>query len=122
EVEPKRLPFTTEAVGADAGLESFATLSNGDKIANPRFFREEEKQLAKVQQKLSKTERKSKERERRRKIVARLHERIAWKRENFAHQESRKIINKFGIICVENLMILNMMRNHCLAKSIADAA
>ena len=122
EVEPKRLPFTTEAVGADVGLESFATLSNGDKIPNPRFYREEEKELAKAQQKLSKTERKSKERKQRKRVVARVHERIAFKRDNFVHQESRKIINKFGFICVENLMILNMLKNHCLAKSIADAA
>jgi len=126
EVEALMLPqsanASAEAVGSDAGLHSFSTLSTGEKIDNPRFFREEEKELAKVQRKLSKTERKSKERSERKKIVARVHERIANKRHDFAHQESRKVVNKYGIICVEDLQILNMMKNHCLAKSIADAA
>lgn len=122
EVEAKPLPFVADAAGADAGLHSFSTLSNGEKINNPRFFRTEEQELAKAQRKLSKTERRTKERKERKRIVARVHERIAFKRHNFVHQESRKIINKFGIICVENLMILNMLKNHCLAKSIADVA
>jgi putative transposase len=122
EVHPKRLPANISAIGIDAGLSNFATLSDDSRIENPRFFRTEEQELAKVQKKLSQTERKSSARKHRRHIVARVHERIAFKRENFAHQESRKIVDKFGIICIEDLMILNMMKNHCLAKSIGDVA
>ena len=122
EVEPKPLPASAEAVGIDAGLQSFATLSNEDKISNPRFFRKEETELARVQRKLAAAPKRSKERNKRRKIAARVHERIANKRNDFAHQQSRKIVNRFGIICIEDLMILNMVKNHCLAKSITDAA
>src|SRR5262249_20491499 len=84
EVETVPLPESTEAMGADAGLEAFATLSTGEKIDNPRFLREEEKQLTKAQKKLSTAPKGSSERKRRRKVVARRHERIANKRNNFA--------------------------------------
>jgi len=110
------------AVGIDVGLESFATLSNGEKIANPRFFRSEEHELAKVQRKLAKAEKGTPERRKRRKVVSRVHERIARRRSNFAHQESRKLVNRFGILAFEDLNARGMLKNHCLAKSIVDAA
>lgn len=122
EVIPKRLPKSEEEVGLDAGLKHFATLSNGEVIENPRFFREEEKELARTQRALSKVPKGNKERKEKKKVVARVHERITNKRENFAHQEARKIVNFYGIICVEALRILNMMQNSKLSKSIADAA
>ena len=122
ETSPQSLAPDSRAVGIDVGLSSFATLSNGEKIANPRFFREEEKELAKVQRKLSKAEKGTPERTRRRKIVSRVHERITNRRSNFAHQESRKLIARFGILAFEDLNINRMLKNHCLAKSIADAA
>jgi len=112
------------AVGVDMGLESFATLSDGGKINNPRFFRQEEKKLAKAQRKLSAQKKGSKARANARKVVARIHERINWKRHNFAHQESRKIVNKYNTICVENLSINDIKKNNfrCINKSIGDAA
>jgi putative transposase len=97
-------------------------LSNSEKIANPRFFRVEERELARVQPKLSKAEKGSRERAKRRKVVSRVQERIANRRSNFAHQESRKLVNRFGILVFEDLNTLLMLKNHCLAKSIADAA
>jgi len=120
-VEPKRLPKNAEAVGLDVGLKTFATLSNGQEIANPRFFRQGEKALAKVQRKLSKEAKGTKERRFRRKAVARVHEGIGFKRNNFTHQYSRKIVNQFGTILVEDLRVNRMVKNHRLAKSIADA-
>lgn len=122
ETSPQPLAPDSRAVGIDVGLSSFATLSNGTQIAHPRFFRAEEKELAKVQRKLAKTEKGTPERARRRKVVSRVHERIANRRNNFAHQESRKLINRFGILAFEDLNIRAMLKNHCLAKSIADAA
>ncbi|MEW6213205.1 MAG: transposase [Acidobacteriota bacterium] len=122
ECEPADLPFTLDRAGVDCGLKEFAVLSNGSLIANPRFFRTEEKELAKAQRKLSAAKKGSAERKKRRKVVARIHERIANKRRDFAHKESRKLTNRFGIICFENLNIRGMLRNHRLAKSIADAA
>jgi putative transposase len=120
--EPERLPHCSETVGIDVGLTTFATLSTGEEIANPRFFRKEEKALAKVQRKHSQLAKGTPERRKHRKVIARVHERIGFRRDNFTHQESRKIVNHFGIICVEDLTVNRMMHNHCLAKSIADAS
>ncbi len=122
EVEPEHLPEKTTPVGIDVGLKTFATLSDGQAIANPRFFRTEEQALAKVQRKHGTLEKGTPERRKHRKAVARVHERIKWRRQNFTHQHSRKVVNQFGIICVEDLSVNRMLHNHCLAKSIADAS
>jgi putative transposase len=122
ETEPTILPESPAAAGIDVGLSCFATLSTGEKIANPRFFRQDEKALAKAQQKLSKEAKGTPERAECRKVVARVHERIAFRRSDFAHQESRKLVNRFGFLAVEKLNIEGMLKNHQLAKSIADAA
>src|SRR5437773_420343 len=122
ECEPLRLEPVATQVGIDVGLKSFASLSNGEEIANPRFFRKEEQALAKVQRKHSKLAKGTPERRKYRKVVARVHERVAWRRENFTHQQSRKIVNTFGVICVEDLSVNRMLHKHCLAKSIADAS
>ncbi len=111
-------------IGIDMGLESFTTFSNDEQIQNPRFFRQEEKALARVQRKLAKQEKASKARARARKVVARVHERIGWKRHNFTHQESRKLVNRFNTIVVEDLSINDMKKDNfrCINKSIGDAA
>src|SRR6266567_2426094 len=96
EVDPERLPENPSQVGIDVGLKTFATLSNADEIENPRFFRKEEKALAKVQRKHSKLAKGTPERHKHRKAVARVYERITWRRQNFTHQQSRQIIDRFG--------------------------
>ncbi|MBA7569937.1 transposase [Candidatus Atribacteria bacterium 1244-E10-H5-B2] len=126
--EPKPLRKSNKAVGIDVGLETFATLSTKEKVANPRFFKTDEKALTKAQRKLSKEEKGSLKRKNVKKVVIRIYERISNRRHNFTHQEARKIINKFGIICIEKLKVKNMMSNHTkvfghkLNKSIADVA
>ncbi len=122
EVEPKRLPESKEAVGVDLGLGSFAVDSKGNKVENPRFFRKEEQALARTQRHLCEAGKVTKERADRRKVVAKIHERIANKRRDFAHQESRKLVDRYGFIAVEDLSVNRMNKNHCLAKSIMDAA
>ena len=121
-VETKPLSKSDKTVGIDVGLTSFATFSNGSKIDNPRFFRKDEKDLVKVQRKLSKAEKGTPERKKRRKAVAKVHGRISNRRDNFCHQETRKIINQYGVICIEDLSVNQMVHNHCLSKSIHDAA
>ena len=116
------LPESAEVVGIDVGLTHFAALSTGETIENPRFFRSDEAALAKVQRRFSKEAKGTPERRSRRKPVARVHERIAWRRQNFAHQESCRIVNRFQVIAVEDLTVNQMLHNHCLAKSISDAA
>lgn len=120
EIEPS--PQSNEQVGVDVGLANFAAFSGGETIDNPRFFRKDEKELAKAQRKLSKKPKGTPARSRSKKVVSRIHERIANRRKNFAHQESRKIVNHYGLIAVEDLSINRMTHNHCLAKSIMDAA
>ena len=122
ECEPERLSERPEQVGIDVGLKTFATLSTGEEIENPRFFRKEEKALAKVQRKHSKLAKGTPQRRKHRKVVARVHERIGFRRENFTHQQSRQIVNSYGVICVEDLQVNRMTHNHCLAKSIVDAS
>jgi putative transposase len=122
EMEPERLPEKTDAVGIDVGLKTFATLSDGQEIENPRFFRAEEKALAKVQRKHSTLAKGTPQRRKHRQAVARVHERIAWRRQNFTHQQSRKIVNQSGLICVEDLNVNRMVHHQCLAKSISDVA
>ena len=115
------LPESEEAIGIDVGLESFATLSTGEAIANPRFFRIDEKALARAQRKLSRLDKGTPERRRAKKVMAHIHERIANRRSNFAHQLSHQIVSQFGVICVEDINTSRMLHNHCLAKSISDA-
>jgi putative transposase len=106
----------------DVGLKTFAYLSTGEEIANPRFFRAEEAALARASRKLSKAPTGSKEREKKRKVVARVHERIGNRRKNFIEQEVCQLIKRFGLLAVEALVVRNMIRNPKLAKSIADAS
>jgi len=93
EYDPSPVRQNNGEIGIDVGLESFATLSNGEKIENPRFFRTDEKALAKAQRRFSKAEKGTPEQKKARKIVARIHERIANRRLNFAHQTSRKVVD-----------------------------
>ena len=122
EVEPIPLPESKKAVGVDVGLTSFATLSTGEKIDNPRFFRQDEKELAKAQRKLSQAEKGTPERAKRRKAVCHVHQRISNRRKDFAHKLSHRLVNEYGIIALEKLNTKGMLQNHCLAKSISDAA
>jgi len=128
EVEDAPLPATDSAIGIDVGLASFATLSDGSEVANPRFFRKDERALAKAQRRLAKEPRTPKgqrptpARRKKRKVVARVHERIADRRKDFTHQQSRRVVTHHGVIAVEDLSINRMAHNHCLAKSISDAA
>ena len=119
-VEPQ-LP-KQEAVGIDVGLTHFATLSNGEQIANPRFFKQGEQILAKAQQKLAKLKKGTPERRRQGKVVAKIHEKISNQRKNFCHKESKKIVDQYQYICIEDLNIKNMIEGSCFAKSISDAS
>jgi putative transposase len=119
---PQALPASPEKVGIDVGLAAFVTLSSGDQIPNPRFFRQEEWALGQVQRQHAQLPQGSRQRRKHRRAVARVHERVKFRRENFAHQQSRRIVNRYQIIAVEDLAVNGLMRNHGLAKSIADAA
>jgi putative transposase len=122
EIELKPLPVNELAVGINVGLESFATLSNGMKVDNPRFFRMDEKELAKAQRKLSQAQKGTAERAKRRRVVQHIYKRIANRRKDFAHKLSHELVNSFGMLSFEKLSEKKMLQNHHLAKSISDAA
>jgi putative transposase len=122
EQEDDFLPTSTESVGLDAGLNSFLAFSNGEFIDNPRFFRRDEKALAKAGRRQAKTKKRSAARRKANKVLSRIHERIRNRRHDFVHQAARKLVNRFGVIAVEKLNVKGMVKNHCLAKSISDAS
>jgi putative transposase len=109
------------SIGLDVGLESFASLSNGEKVESPRFLRNSERKLRHAQRQLSRCQRRSRNRRKAVKHVARLHERIAAQRKDFTHQQSRRLVNRFDFIAIEKLNIKGLAASH-LAKSVHDAA
>ena len=91
-------------------------------LAFKAFFRRDEQELAKSQRKFSKAEKGTPERAKHRKAIQHIHQRIAHRRKDFAHKLSRQLVNNFGLMVFEKLNTKNMLQNHCLAKSIQDAA
>ena len=112
------------AIGIDMGLERFATLSNVEKIENPHFFKADQKVIAKAQRKLSKCEKGTKERAKARRALAHAYEKVVNRRNNFCHQESRKIVNQFNTIVFEDLSINEMLSDGYRAtnRAIGDVA
>lgn len=121
-VEAVPKPPQEESVGIDVGLTDFATLSNREKIKNPRFFRRGEKKLAKAQRGFAKTEKGTKERRKKGKAIAKIHSKISNQRKDFCHKESKKIIDRYQYICIEDLNIKKMIERSSFAKSILDAS
>jgi len=122
EVDVVWLPTSQRAIGLDAGLENLLTSDQGRVIHNPRFLRRGQHDLKRAQRKLSATAKGTVDRAKKRKVVAHIHERIRNQRVNFAHRISRYFVDHYGVIVFEDLNVLNMVKNHCLAKSIQDAA
>ncbi len=120
EEDIKPLPVVNKQVGLDLGLTSMVILSTGEAIGNPRYYAQDEKRLAKAQRRHAKKMKGSKNREKARRKLARVHTRINDRRRDYQHKLSTRIINENQVICVESLAVKNMVKNHCLAKSISD--
>lgn len=119
EFDQKDKPF--KDVGIDVGLNSYAVLSDGSNIDNPRFYRKSEKRLAHLQRGMSRKKKGSNNWVKAKMRVARLHEQITNRRNDFLHKASRTIADTYETVYLEDLKISNIVRNHCLAKSISDA-
>jgi putative transposase len=119
DVQAQALPLNTSAVGVDVGLESFATLSTGVKIINPRFFRKGHDALSCAQQRLALKKKGSNSRKRARRLVARAHAKVRRQRDWFQWQEARRLVQCYGRIAVEKLNVKGMAQSN-LAKSIHD--
>jgi putative transposase len=122
EIVAKRLFVKENVIALDVGLESFATLSNGTMISNPRFLKKSEKSLAKAQRKKELLAKGTLKRKKQAKVVSKIHNKIQNQREDFCHKESRKLINEYQTICIEDLNIINMVQESYLAKSILDVS
>ena len=109
-------------IGLDAGLESFYTDQNGKKINNPRFLRKGENKLKRLQRRLSRKKKKSSNRRKARQRLAKAHLKISRQRKDFAVKLARCVIHSNDVIAYEDLRIKNLVKNHCLAKSINDVA
>jgi IS605 OrfB family transposase len=114
------LPQVGAEVGIDLGLTHFAVLSDGRKIANPRFLRRAERKLRKAQKALSRKEQGSSNRDKARIKVARVHARVADTRRDWLHKESTRIIRDSQAVYVEDLCVAGLGRTR-LAKSVHDA-
>ena len=130
--EINELPKTNSAIGIDLGITDFAILSDGQKIDNHKFTSKMEKKLKREQRKLSKrallaknkgiplSEAKNYQKQKRK--VARLHEKVMNQRTDFLNKLSTEIIKNHDIICIEDLNVKGMLRNHKLARSISDVS
>lgn len=117
-------PFekTGSVVGIDLGIKDFAITSDGLKIPNPKYLKQSLDKLAKLQRDLSRKTRGSSNYNKQRIKVAKLHEHIANQRKDFLHKISTQLVKDYDIICLEDLRVKNMLKNHNLARSIADVS
>ena len=124
ETESDPLPPTERIVGVDVGLSWFATLSDGQKIDNPRFYRRDESDLQRVQRRkdAAKNAQNWPEHAKHKRILAKIHERITNRRSDFAHKQSRALITTYQVIVFEDLAPMEMGRSHGMRKSIVDVA
>lgn len=109
-------------VGVDLGLKDFAILSDGTKISAPKVFRKYEKKLARWQRILSRRKKGGTNWHKAKIKVTKIHEKIVNARRDFLHKLSTKLIHENQVICLEDLQVKNMVKNHNLAKSITDAS
>ena len=113
---------TGNAVGIDLGIKEFCITSDGEMIPNPKYLRKSLDKLAKLQRELSRKSKGSSNRNKARIKVARLQEHIANQRKDFLHKLSTEIIKTNDVICIEDLQVNNMIKNHKLARSIVDVS
>lgn len=122
EVEIEPLPQTDTSIGIDLGIKTFAVCSDGQSFVNPKFLRKYEKQLAFWQRRLSRRTKGGSNWRKAKWKVARIHEKIENCRKDFLQKLSTKLIRENQTICLEDLQVSHMLKNHKLAKSIAEAS
>jgi putative transposase len=108
------------AVGLDVGLTHFVTTSEGEKIANPRFLKEELPKLRRAQRSLARKKKRSNNRKKAKRRVARIHARVANLRREHQHKVSNDLISRYGKVAVESLNVQGMVKNRRLARAISD--
>ena len=122
DIEIEKMEPTGSSIGLDMGIESFAVSSTGDIFENHKHLAGSLKKLAKLQRRLSRKSKGSKRYEKARVKIARCHEQVANQRQDMLQKLSTNFIRQHDIICIEDLAPRNMMKNHRLARSIADVS
>lgn len=117
-----KMPSTGAVIGLDVGIKSFAVSDNGTVFENHKYLRKSEKKLARLQRQLSRKTKGSANREKARVKVAKLHEHVTSQRKDMLHKLSTELIRQYDVLCIEDLSPANLVRNHKLAKSIADVS
>jgi putative transposase len=117
-----QLPKSDKSIGLDVGITSLIVTSNGDKITNPKHFKQLRKKLRRVQKALSRKQKGSNNRHKARLQVARVHAQITDARKDFLHKLTTQLVRENQTIVVEDLAIKNMVKNHKLALAISDAS
>ncbi len=113
---------TGKTIGLDVGLKEFYTDSNGRAEPNPKFYRTGEKRLKFRQRRVSRKKKGSANRRKAINRLGRVHLKISRQREEHAKRVARCVIQSHDLVAYEDLRIKNLVKNHCLAKSINDAS
>jgi len=115
-------PKTGNEIGLDVGIESFYTDSNGHHEPNPQFLRKAEKSIKHSQRRIYKKVKGSSGRKKARKVYAKKHLKVSRQRIEHAKRIARNVCKSNDLVAYEDLRVSNMVKNHCLAKSISDAS
>ena len=122
EFEPQPRPNNGGMIGIDVGIKEFYSDSNGNVVANPKYLEQSMRKLIREQRKQSRKQKGSNNRNKQRVKVAKVHEKITNQRNDFLQKQSTMLIYENQTICIEELKIKNMMRNHKLAQHIGSAS
>ena len=118
---PNKAPIDeNKAVGVDLGIKTFATLSDGIEIQNPKYLKKALKKLKRLQRSVSRKVKGSNSRKKAVKLLARQYEKVADKRKDFLHKTSKYLIDHYDTICLETLSASNMVKTHRLAQALSD--
>jgi putative transposase len=115
-------PYVNKNIGLDLGIKSYLVTSDLEEVENPKHYRRTLRKLRKANKKFSRSVKSSNNRVKAKTKLARIHERITNLRDDFLHKLSTRLIRENSIICIEDLRVSNMVKNHKLALSIADAS
>ena len=120
---PTKKPIDeNKAVGVDLGIKTFATLSDGISIENPKFLRKSLKKLKRLQRSVSRKNKRSENRAKAVKQLALIHEKVFNQRNDFLHKTTTFLVQNYETICLETLKPSNMVKNHKLAQALSDIA
>ena len=121
EVEPQTLEPTGKEIGVDVGIASMVVTSDGEKVDNPKWYRQEQAKLRVIQRTVSRRKKGGGNRRKAVLLLQRQHERIQNRRKDFLNKLAHRLVSENDLVAIEDLQVKNMVRNRHLSKSIMDA-